>query len=148
MRGENFLLFCLACVMMGSPPLARGKPFSYPSSCSCRRITPACAGKTYSADITVSDKKDHPRLRGENYLGYSMEDAIRGSPPLARGKPLHLERIQRKTRITPACAGKTAGCPECRAQCRDHPRLRGENTKKSLYLSHFRNVPHHISLSF
>ena len=32
--------------------------------------------------------------------------------------------------ITPAYAGKSQGCHQCRLRCEDHPRICGEKTKK------------------
>ena len=49
-----------------------------------------------------------------------------GSPPLARGKAYTKSHLSKKTRITPACAGKRGLCAPCKISKRDHPRLRGE----------------------
>ena len=53
--------------------------------------------------------------------------AVRGSPPLARGKPETGLAMTAKTRITPACAGKTVLFIRLPDFPKDHPRLRGEN---------------------
>ena len=54
-----------------------------------------------------------------------------GSPPHARGKHAALPRSTGTPRITPACAGKTIETGPAKEQCRDHPRMRGEDTKCS-----------------
>ena len=70
------------------------------------RITPACAGKSYTPYTVYHESKDHPRLRGEKPAPRFFAVRWRGSPPLTRGKvsspPLNLK----STRITPAYAGK------------------------------------------
>ena len=53
-----------------------------------------------------------------------------GSPPLARGKALHLVGYLTPIGITPACAGKSAARHFFRAQLGDHPRLRGEKSSE------------------
>lgn len=91
-----------------------------------RRIIPACAGNTLSILCALSNRSNHPRLRGE-YVAYALQrDIPWGSSPLARGI---LNRCVCKSyisRIIPARAGNTQKfltplqCPE------DHPRLCGE----------------------
>ena len=148
LRGENFFHVCAFLSETGSPPLARGKPLENAAVVESYGITPACAGKTTAENILHDLEKDHPRLRGENCVFIQRGGTSRGSPPLARGKRNCCASTSVTSRITPACAGKTDALKAMVAFVKDHPRLRGENTKKSLYLSHFRNVPHHISLSF
>ena len=45
-----------------------------------------------------------------------------------RGKPFGGNYKKIRARITPAGAGKTAGCVNCALQAKDHPRRCGENT--------------------
>ena len=71
------------------------------------RITPAGAGKTEFAPLSVHVTEDHPRRCGENLniAIYVLKDI--GSPPQVRGKQLaELGEIP-AVRITPAGAGKT-----------------------------------------
>ena len=53
-------------------------------------ITPAYAGKTVEMEISALGKKDHPRLRGENFVCLTGDYAAGGSPPPTRGKLLIL----------------------------------------------------------
>ena len=53
---------------------------------------------------------------------------ISGSPPHARGRHQLRHSFATYLRITPACAGKTAPTIRGAAVCRDHPRMRGEDT--------------------
>ncbi len=49
----------------GSPPHVRGKALSGGGTVSGRRITPACAGKSFIVSIFTDLAKDHPRMCGE-----------------------------------------------------------------------------------
>ena len=111
------------------------------------RITPACAGKTIGAVMTFPPVKDHPRLRGENLTVIMSILAIQGSPPLARGKLIICQISFTITWITPACAGKTESAFHFMETYKDHPRLRGENTKKSLDLRDPCFLSYHISFN-
>ena len=65
-------------------------------------------------------------MRGEKVTLLHVKGAVKGSPPLARGKVNGVAYEDDKRGITPACAGKSQCVLKfiCRAQ--DHPRLRGE----------------------
>ena len=65
LRGEKFLLRLPPLLMLGSPPLTRGKVVGVYASYQPSGITPAYAGKRNSAYSIRHKKKDHPRLRGE-----------------------------------------------------------------------------------
>ena len=74
-------------------------------------ITPACAGKSLSAEIQGLEAEDHPRVCGEKKINGSTGTIEEGSPPRVRGK-VSLPCVSRvATRITPACAGKSTGLP-------------------------------------
>ena len=73
------------------------------------RITPACAGKTLIDSSHDRAIGDHPRVCGENLPVRCERAANGGSPPRVRGKRAWQECIDDSYRITPACAGKTAG---------------------------------------
>ena len=91
---------------MGSPPLARGTVILVSNKSLWKGITPACAGNSLTERPTYSELKDHPRLRGEQYLVRWVLQVVLGSPPLARGT------VSRRYR-----SRRNGG---------DHPRLRGE----------------------
>ena len=71
--------------------------------------------------------RDHPRLRGNNFISLSLSLSLSGSPPLAREQLNKICIPELARGITPACAGTTC----CRIIddhiCQDHPRLRGNN---------------------
>ena len=70
-------------------------------------ITPACAGNSEMHTYELIEIKDHPRLRGEQYLRGIGAFLWRGSPPLARGTAFCALMPARLPRITPACAGNS-----------------------------------------
>ena len=80
-----------------------------------QRITPACAGKTDKEGRSLTDAQDHPRMRGEDEFTGIIDKMGKGSPPHARGRPVIVQGMQVRTRITPACAGKTS------VQCKNNP---------------------------
>ena len=105
------------------------------------RITPACAGKTSDEDRTLSDRRDHPRVCGENDSSKLESAVYEGSPPRVRGKPYETIVLARDKRITPACAGKTIdACDACSA-IGDHPRVCGENSSVRNWRSQLQGSP-------
>ena len=64
--GENLETASQKADKLGSPPRVRGKPEATRSDLAELGITPACAGKTASTNIRAVNKKDHPRVCGEN----------------------------------------------------------------------------------
>ena len=105
--GEKFCAAVMPSMLAGSPPPMRGKAVRCAVRKSCRRITPAYAGK--SAFLRLSDKprRDHPRLCGEKIPPWSGACSILGSPPPMRGKGQAFSGRIRKAGITPAYAGKS-----------------------------------------
>ena len=105
--GENKFITNLNMGRNGSPPRMRGKPLNPP--------------------IQRTNAQDHPRGCGENLPASTVADKIGGSPPRMRGKPKNLNCNPRKSRITPADAGKTTSQLFSRIAKPDHPRGCGEN---------------------
>ena len=137
LRGGNRACVSATRVTCGSSPLARGKPSSQQPPHHHGGIIPACAGETARRGPREPCHPDHPRLCGGNFRTPDLRGRTIGSSPLARGKPLALERQGALVGIIPACAGETTstgGCAPCRP---DHPRLRGGNpssTRRTLSL--------------
>ena len=122
-------------VYPGSPPRVRGKVKDSLLDCPQSGITPACAGKSLSMQLVLALSGDHPRVCGEKYP--VMDDAFidMGSPPRVRGKAKNRCRSCPLTRITPAYAGKRAGCPIWGCTGWDHPRVCGEKVCRSFACS-------------
>src|SRR5690606_37205567 len=78
---------------LGSPPRARGAHKDLFRLGSPDRITPACAGSTACSDISVTLRRDHPRVRGEHARCPPSENLSRGSPPRARGAQIEAWRL-------------------------------------------------------
>ena len=128
MRGEDYATHLPLLSNYGSPPHARGRQLFTERSNKEMRITPACAGKTYVCHASSETVKDHPRMRGEDMAISISSKFVDESPPHARGRH-HLEDCDLVgVGITPACAGKTCTSFLHRTFCRDHPRMRGEDT--------------------
>ena len=66
---------------------------------------------------------------GENQGKLPWKHPNKGSPPRVRGKRCRSSRRLRRSRITPACAGKTARRLSTKSCTRDHPRVCGENER-------------------
>ena len=66
MRGEDYDIYNMLISKGGSPPHARGRREHMTPQELAKRITPACAGKTFRFAHEVVEKMDHPRMRGED----------------------------------------------------------------------------------
>ena len=66
-------------------------------------------------------------MRGEDTVHGLADTLNSGSPPHARGRLAGFDAELGPERITPACAGKTSGCPWRWRASADHPRMRGED---------------------
>ena len=65
---------------------------------------------------------------GENKMKERCLDYELGSPPRVRGKLFLMQQAMIRTRITPACAGKTHAEFLEDFAGKDHPRVCGENS--------------------
>ena len=109
---------------LGSPPHVRGKPHAGEILPSLTRITPACAGKTYSHGSKETYNRDHPRMCGENIDFNSSREFL--------------------IWITPACAGKTTTLNDATALQWDHPRMCGENFPEARMCHTHTGSPPHV----
>ena len=90
----------------GSPPRGRGKVQNIGSSSAKTGITPAWAGKRSSGCWVWTAIQDHPRVGGEKEFMRSTQSCDMGSPPRGRGKASSTTKPLKRSRITPAWAGK------------------------------------------
>ena len=113
----------------GSPPRVRGKETQTAIRVIAGGITPACAGKSFSAVRWQPSHGDHPRVCGEKYSLACCFWPASGSPPRVRGKEDTAGSLDAVRGITPACAGKRCAkrLPPCRYG--DHPRVCGEKLR-------------------
>ncbi len=63
--GEKLSVWAFTSFSVGSPPPMRGKVFGLQVQITCRRITPAYAGKSRTLYAEAKNYEDHPRLCGE-----------------------------------------------------------------------------------
>ena len=68
LRGEKDIVDLKPTLLIGSPPLARGKVSLWLGMLPWLGITPACAGKSGTRRCVLTVCKDHPRLRGEKWI--------------------------------------------------------------------------------
>ena len=149
--GENFAVATGDLIERGSPPRVRGKPSRRRLQGPRPRLTPACAGKTGTRACAAPTMTAHPRVCGENWEATPIGSSAPGSPPRVRGKlgeallPIVTEgsppRVRGKhtgrmstshaTGLTPACAGKTRAASAVRLDRGAHPRVCGENSRRT-----------------
>ena len=137
MRGEKNCRPLATERKSGSPPRARGKERGVGLVLGVIGITPACAGKRSVCLDFFAVNEDHPRVRGEKWRVQACTSTSLGSPPRARGKVLRRRHSHGVVGITPACAGKSHVCVFNMPIPEDHPRVRGEKTKKCFYSAIF-----------
>ena len=125
--GENVQAEQAAPYDIGSPPRMRGKLCLRSWRRCYKRITPADAGKTRTAESIHISAEDHPRGCGENLSFLFPHVMLTGSPPRMRGKQAGGATRLKAYRITPADAGKTLHSRTGQAVYMDHPRGCGEN---------------------
>lgn len=112
------------------PPRMRGKVVAHCVRQNAVRITPAYAGKSKRRALPALSPGDHPRMCGEKPKVMNLVLVRPGSPPHVRGKGADEQGVGGVAGITPAYAGKS-GCRTLEwPDCRDHPRMCGEKTKK------------------
>ena len=80
-------------------------------------------------------------MRGEQHATFVVSLRHTGSPPLARGTVALRMEMGTRCRITPACAGNRSG-QRCHETGRwDHPRLRGEQLRRTHFSRSARGSP-------
>ena len=89
-------------------------------------ITPAHAGKRWTAPWCFTAGWDHPRTCGEKNRRANTSINLPGSPPHMRGKEGQLPLLPRRRGITPAHAGKSGSTSAGPRMTRDHPPPSGE----------------------
>ena len=126
-RGEHFDHIVGRHDAGGSSPHTRGALSGITIHDLSVGIIPAYAGSTARYRCSNSNRRDHPRIRGEHILSPMVTLRKRGSSPHTRGAPKHKKCTPYGAGIIPAYAGSTAGRPTCCRPGGDHPRIRGEH---------------------
>ena len=126
-RGENRLIHWPTRALVGSSPLTRGKQDERRRVPLVAGLIPAHAGKTPSSRPCSTERRAHPRSRGENSTRPRVLRGVVGSSPLTRGKPARLPPSRTNQGLIPAHAGKTNMAGITGQGTTAHPRSRGEN---------------------
>ena len=108
MRGEEGSVRRFFHHPAGSPPHARGRVHLVNVVVLQVGITPACAGKSRRGGHKGYNTRDHPRMRGEEFVTATPKAGTPGSPPHARGRGVSGGGLPASRGITPACAGKSS----------------------------------------
>ena len=145
--GENHSNSNDVVFSFGSSPRVRGKPFDDRVEFAVCRLIPACAGKTKKPKPGAACSRAHPRVCGENTGVLLKTFYFQGSSPRVRGKHGCPPEDVLFPGLIPACAGKTLSAVVTVGQRWAHPRVCGENTKRSGVLT-LRSVRSWKTLSF
>ena len=151
-RGEYPCAPTSSLTLSGSSPLSRGIQQGTLLGQRAGRIIPALAGNTPPIPEPRRILWDHPRSRGEYPRTVVTQDGVLGSSPLSRGilgagrtlqsrlrsSPLSrgIPYLQKHTLglvpIIPALAGNTYVHKKPLIQATDHPRSRGEYSRRGI----------------
>ena len=116
----------------GSSPRMRGTLIIGASARTMQGIIPAYAGNTVVVIMVAWGVRDHPRVCGEHFRGFSSFAFPWGSSPRMRGTRRPPVLRLRFRRIIPAYAGNTSLLPSRLGSARDHPRVCGEHAAMTL----------------
>ena len=131
-RGEHVFREIRIRLQSGSSPHTRGALGGAPGEADPVGIIPAYAGSTAALASQAHSIADHPRIRGEHTQPWMSRVSRRGSSPHTRGARRLRGRRRRRQGIIPAYAGSTSHLLVHEAGYGDHPRIRGEHTRKTL----------------
>ena len=141
MCGEQKLAWTYWQHSEGSPPRVRGTAKCLRDMSQKKRITPACAGNSYSSHQRTPQAQDHPRVCGEQLASKLLMVLFKGSPPRVRGTGAGKSVAYEGAGITPACAGNSCALPKPQRPSRDHPRVCGEQRLNRHRLKRLRGSP-------
>ena len=127
--GELLKRSLFASAPYGSSPRVRGTPGPAWWMARKRRIIPACAGNSSTADSPRFSMTDHPRVCGELGSPPTSRSNSYGSSPRVRGTHRAPGERHAHGRIIPACAGNSTAIMACALEAPDHPRVCGELPK-------------------
>ena len=130
MRGEHIARARAHRRKQGSSPHARGARRQGGSAGGRHGIIPACAGSTTRRMPHQLPCWDHPRMRGEHLWLRRCTKSTTGSSPHARGALVSACNAFIPRGIIPACAGSTQPHLFHQSRSGDHPRMRGEHSRR------------------
>ncbi len=138
-RGEHSRTGTFTPTAGGSSPHARGTPRAQARHGSHSGLIPARAGNTCRRCVSWSDRRAHPRTRGEHLFWLILGQIAVGSSPHARGTPSTVRIDLISGGLIPARAGNTRKVATPRETPTAHPRTRGEHPLKILRTNHVKD---------
>ena len=142
-RGEKPCHTSSVCQPAQSPPHTRGKERIYRLQSPSNTITPAHAGKSNPNETVERCEDNHPRTRGEKRCGRFCLCKLVQSPPHTRGKVFDRNLNFSEGAITPAHAGKSVLQRHKVGEQGNHPRTRGEKSRRFSSSGLYKQSPPH-----
>ncbi len=131
-RGEDTPTAATPAHGWGSSPLARGGLPGEGARDGRDGLIPARAGRTSMSSAWSTERRAHPRSRGEDRCGVRGCHGEGGSSPLARGGLGALRHAPQGLGLIPARAGRTDVRRRSSVSVRAHPRSRGEDLGRNV----------------
>ena len=119
----------------GSSPHTRGTQSGSLSRLPYLRFIPAYAGNASAREISNSEIRVHPRIRGERTHDDLVMALVIGSSPHTRGTQSGSLCRLPYLRFIPAYAGNASAREISNSEIRVHPRIRGERTHDDLVMA-------------
>ena len=116
----------------GSPPRGRGRLSILSVDDQGEGLTPAWAGTTDLQDCGQWQSWAHPRVGGDDWMGFSTASRGVGSPPRGRGRREARHGARTVRGLTPAWAGTTRGPALGSRASEAHPRVGGDDREPRL----------------
>ena len=129
-RGEHSRDLTCRLILLGSSPHTRGARETERVLAKDPGIIPAYAGSTFAPGEPPVGAGDHPRIRGEHRPRISTPFSSDGSSPHTRGALARGGFGRPASRIIPAYAGSTRRFDGENEGVPDHPRIRGEHSRR------------------
>ena len=114
----------------GLSPRARGAGIAGGIATTYSRTIPAGAGSREDTTYAPAASRDHPRVRGEQADALNTPGELVGPSPRARGAATGGVQLHETDGTIPACAGSRVCWPLGSPGGRDHPRGRGEQSRR------------------
>ena len=144
MCGEHWSPPPSTATTTGSSPHVRGAPVDNHRRQCLLGIIPACAGSTIFSGAGDWLVEDHPRMCGEHGEALKVVKLHLGSSPHVRGALSECVETGAPGGIIPACAGSTHEADLLGIGKRDHPRMCGEHSFRSIKFQDMEGSSPHV----
>ncbi len=126
MRGDGPWSGCIAELLQGCSPHARGWTASQQHGVAAPSVFPACAGMDRVARMSGAGNRSVPRMRGDGPTRDSTSPNPQKCSPHARGWTDGIDLTARTAIVFPACAGMDRPRGRSARQPPGVPRMRGD----------------------